>query len=290
VLRTGAFQIATAQMALAEAVSGLGRHEEAVSLAEAAIPSLGINRDLGAMHLARFLLRAGAQERVRQMLGPLVGRVISREKYSGARVLLADLAELVSDQAALAQAYDALFAEPRQMVVIYVPKSVDRARGNLAARLGDWQVAFAHFEQAISDLEAAGARWELALALADYARARRRRGRRGDPLKAVALDARARGVFAEMGMTPPPELGRASATGQIFGLTAREREVLQLVAEGRRNAEIADKLVISSHTVDRHLEHIFTKLDVRNRTEAVLKAAAEGLVFDVRQLDRDVAG
>jgi DNA-binding CsgD family transcriptional regulator len=242
------------------------------------------------MHLARFHLRAGAQDRVSQMLGPLLGRVISREKYSGARILLADLAELVIDQAAIAQAYEALLAEPRQMIVIYVPKSVDRARGNLAARLGDWQAAYRHFEQAISDLDPAGARWELGLALADYARARRRRGKRGDPLKAVALDARARGVFAELGVPAPPGLGPASGTGQIFGLTTREREVLQLVAEGRRNAEIADKLVISSHTVDRHLENIFTKLDVRNRTEAVLKAAAEGLVFDVRQLDRDVAG
>ncbi len=52
-------------------------------------------------------------------------------------------------------------------------------------------------------------------------------------------------------------------------LTAREREILELVAEGRRNAEVARLLWISQHTVRKHLENAYTKLGVHTRTGAV---------------------
>jgi DNA-binding NarL/FixJ family response regulator len=51
-------------------------------------------------------------------------------------------------------------------------------------------------------------------------------------------------------------------------LTARELEVLRLVAAGKSNREIASALVVSEHTVARHLQNIFTKLDVSSRTAA----------------------
>ena len=51
-------------------------------------------------------------------------------------------------------------------------------------------------------------------------------------------------------------------------LTRREREVLELVAEGRTNAEIGRQLWIASGTVRRHLENVFSKLDVHTRTAA----------------------
>ena len=54
----------------------------------------------------------------------------------------------------------------------------------------------------------------------------------------------------------------------VCGLTAREREILQTVADGATNREIADQLWISPHTVRTHLQHIFEKLDVSTRTEA----------------------
>ncbi len=56
------------------------------------------------------------------------------------------------------------------------------------------------------------------------------------------------------------------------GLSARELEVLQLMAEGRSNQEIADKLFISLPTVKSHSSSLFTKLEVKRRTEAVHKA------------------
>lgn len=55
-------------------------------------------------------------------------------------------------------------------------------------------------------------------------------------------------------------------------LTHQEQRILALVAQGFRNAKIADKLVISPRTVENHLYHIFDKLGVSSRTEAALYA------------------
>lgn len=61
-------------------------------------------------------------------------------------------------------------------------------------------------------------------------------------------------------------------------LTPREREVLVLIAEGLTNAEIADKLVISVKTVDRHRENIMRKLNMHNRIDLVKYAIRTGLI------------
>ncbi len=61
-------------------------------------------------------------------------------------------------------------------------------------------------------------------------------------------------------------------------LTQRELQVLQLAAEGLINKEIADRLVISEKTVKNHISNIFSKLQVNDRTQAVLYALRKGLV------------
>lgn len=61
-------------------------------------------------------------------------------------------------------------------------------------------------------------------------------------------------------------------------LTDREIEVLQLATQGLSNQEIADKLFLSLRTVQSHLNHIFNKLQVSSRTEAVVRALKEGWV------------
>jgi DNA-binding CsgD family transcriptional regulator len=61
-------------------------------------------------------------------------------------------------------------------------------------------------------------------------------------------------------------------------LTPREREVLQLLAEGNSNAAIADHLFISQRTVTTHLSRLYAKLEVTTRTEAVALAIRMGLV------------
>ena len=61
------------------------------------------------------------------------------------------------------------------------------------------------------------------------------------------------------------------------GLTAREVEVLRLVAQGRSNREIATELFIAEKTARNHVERIYAKLGVNNRTQATLAAIDRGL-------------
>ena len=61
-------------------------------------------------------------------------------------------------------------------------------------------------------------------------------------------------------------------------LTAREREVLDLVARGLTNAEIARRLFVSDKTVRNHVSNVFAKLHVTGRSEAVARARDAGLV------------
>ena len=64
----------------------------------------------------------------------------------------------------------------------------------------------------------------------------------------------------------------------VDGLTLREQEVLARLAEGRTNDEIADELVISTHTVARHRENLMGKLGLHNRSELVKYAIRKGLI------------
>jgi DNA-binding NarL/FixJ family response regulator len=71
---------------------------------------------------------------------------------------------------------------------------------------------------------------------------------------------------------------RSSDSAGVHTLTAREREVLSLVAVGLPNKSIARKLTISEKTVKAHLTHVFTVLGVSDRTSAALWAQRKGLV------------
>ena len=68
-----------------------------------------------------------------------------------------------------------------------------------------------------------------------------------------------------------------SHDGELAGLTRREREVLERIAQGMTNKEIAKALVITTNTVKRHLKAIFGKLDVHTRSAAAAKAISAGL-------------
>lgn len=94
---------------------------------------------------------------------------------------------------------------------------------------------------------------------------------RGDALIDPAVTRRLIGRFAESvrPTEPPPELAR---------LTAREREVLLLVAEARSNAEIAAALHVGEETVKTHVSRMLAKLGLRDRVHAVAYAHRHGLV------------
>jgi DNA-binding NarL/FixJ family response regulator len=73
------------------------------------------------------------------------------------------------------------------------------------------------------------------------------------------------------------EAGKADQDLAFPELTDREREVLDLIAQGCTNAEIAKALVISTKTVSNHCSNIFSKLQVADRTQALLRAREAGL-------------
>ena len=104
-------------------------------------------------------------------------------------------------------------------------------------------------------------------------------GELGDQESAAIERAAAARALATLGATPAAqEVHRLQAPGPLpGGLTAREAEVLRLVAAGRSNPEIAAALFLSKKTVARHLSNIFTKLDVPSRTAAAAYAFDHGL-------------
>jgi DNA-binding NarL/FixJ family response regulator len=93
----------------------------------------------------------------------------------------------------------------------------------------------------------------------------------GEALLAPSITRRLLAEFATLpaATTPPPALEQ---------LTAREREVLLLVARGLSNAEIAAQLVLGHNTVKTHVGHVLMKLDLRDRVQAVVLAYESGLL------------
>jgi DNA-binding NarL/FixJ family response regulator len=140
-------------------------------------------------------------------------------------------------------------------------------------------------EVALEALREACARWQQLEA--PYERALSRVGfglacrASGDEDTAVLELGVARDVFVELGAAPDAErvarlLGGRS--GDAGGLTPRQIEVLALVAAGHTNREVAARLVLSEHTVRRHLQNIYLRLGVASRAAAAAYAVEHGLV------------
>ncbi|MBE0431302.1 MAG: response regulator transcription factor [Dehalococcoidia bacterium] len=82
------------------------------------------------------------------------------------------------------------------------------------------------------------------------------------------------------------ELAAEQALKSQEGISGREREVLRLVCQGDTNREIAEKLIVSEHTVKVHLRSILNKLNLRNRQQVAAYAVQEGLVTDIKSEDQ----
>jgi DNA-binding NarL/FixJ family response regulator len=211
-------------------------------------------------------LRATGDDAVRtaQLLAPLVDASLAGDDLSGARECAHRLAEL---------------ADETGMVLVRARSDVATARVALAEGRPDdasepARRALATFARLAMPLDAGEARLLLARALAATA-----------PDAAEDEAHAALGVFRRMGAMRAMDLaaallrdlgtgttGRSRVTGE---LTAREQEVLNLVAQGMTNAQIAQTLVISERTAGHHVSRILSKLGVQNRTEAAALAARE---------------
>lgn len=139
-------------------------------------------------------------------------------------------------------------------------------------------------QSALPALRRAGDVWRGLEAPYEVARARELvglacRALGDDDAATLELEA-AHAAFERLGAEPDRRRaeGRLAPPARPAGLTPREVEVLRLVAVGRSNREISAELVISEHTVARHLQNIFAKLDVSSRTAAASFAFEHELV------------
>ena len=94
----------------------------------------------------------------------------------------------------------------------------------------------------------------------------------GEPVLHPAIARKLLSRFASEGQTEPQQRGDGAS------LTERERDILRLAACGMSNSRIADHLAISARTVQAHLTHIFDKLGVGSRTEAVIVGLRRGVL------------
>lgn len=155
---------------------------------------------------------------------------------------------------------------------------IERASGRLGGAREALEDAIDCFEEASAPYDAAIARLELAQALAELGR-----GERAKEERTAAL-----GVFTELGAVvdaeraerplPVPTAAAAGEDGALGELTAREIEVLRLVARGMNDADVAAELVLSPHTVHRHVANVRVKLGLSSRAAAVAYASRAGLI------------
>jgi DNA-binding NarL/FixJ family response regulator len=143
------------------------------------------------------------------------------------------------------------------------------AEGVLAAAAGEEPGARRALEDAVTLYARSGMPYECAVTRIELAQVLAASGRDHDASKEKA---RATEALAQLGVVskPPP------ADAESLGLTRRELEVLALIAEGLTDPQIAQRLVISEHTVHRHVSNILVKLSCSSRAAAVKRAAAGG--------------
>jgi DNA-binding CsgD family transcriptional regulator/tetratricopeptide (TPR) repeat protein len=171
--------------------------------------------------------------------------------------------------------------EPRQPLALL---AAHRLRGELDTDVGRSDDAEKHLGASLSLADACQAPYERALTLLAIAELR---AATGDTLATRALLGEARATCAPLGAEPA--LARAAALAARLdaakegapaypaGLSAREVEVLRLVAQGMTNSQVAERLFLSPRTVENHLRSIYDKLGVSSRAAATHFAVSHGL-------------
>jgi DNA-binding CsgD family transcriptional regulator len=175
-----------------------------------------------------------------------------------------------------------LASAPRQPLALI---AVRRFLGRLDTEDRRFSDAETHLQDSRSLADACAAPFERALTLLELAGLRAAEGRPADarvlltearsicePLQARPALARAAALEATL-----TETATTKPASRPAGLTAREAEVLRLVAQGRTNREIAEELFLSVATVERHITNIYGKIDARGRADATAYAFTHGL-------------
>lgn len=257
-----------------------GDLDEARALFERALP-----HPAAALGLARLELEDGdpraaaeAAERALRRLpeAAVIERVPALELVVRARAELGDLD-------AATQAMRELDERLGDHGPAYVRGQARLARAALAIAKGNEDEARRDLEDACDFFSEAGAPYEAARARLELAKTLIRCGR-SDRGRAEATKARQQ--FASLGAQRDIERAEAidapshddDAAKALAELTPREREVLRLVAEGLSDAQIAERLVVSPHTVHRHVANIRAKLRLPSRAAAAAYAARAGAI------------
>jgi LuxR family transcriptional regulator, maltose regulon positive regulatory protein len=232
---------------------------------------------------AELALDLGDASRAVDLLEPVLRRVPAQnrtlraapvEVMVRAKIASGDAEAAASHLAELRSIAEALGTRPLRA-------SVALSEGLVMAAAGDRETARERLEDAVELFAASDASFELARARLELARvlvsldredAAVREAtlalRRLDDISAVGEAARARELLTDLGA--PAARRRARAREQL--LTPREVEILRLVSEGLKDGEIAARLVLSKHTVHRHLQNAYARLGCSTRASAVAKA------------------
>jgi DNA-binding CsgD family transcriptional regulator/tetratricopeptide (TPR) repeat protein len=239
--------------------------------------------------LAALLVELGMEAEARRELARVAheGLEPMRETlWLASLTYLTDACAALGDEAVAALVYPELAPLSGQNVMIghlvACYGSADRYLGMLAATLGEWNRAEEHFELAIELNRQMEATTWLAHTYYEYARMRLA-GRRDDRARIAALIDEADRLATSAGMralrsrirtigAAPP---RSAGPDQ---LSAREVQILQLVARGLSNRQIGHELFISEHTAANHIRSILRKTGCANRTEAASYAHRHALV------------
>jgi LuxR family maltose regulon positive regulatory protein len=234
----------------------------------AAVALDGGDAALGVELSERFLRQVGPENPLQRVAGLelLVRALVALPDCEQARGALSELQALVAQVGTDPLRASALAAE-----------------GAVAARDGDAETARRLYEDAVDLHHRSGAPFETARARIELARVLTALGRpdaaaeqAGAAHKVMCAMQAERDAEGAAGLLR--ELGAAEAAGAAKALTPREVEVLRLVAQGLSNPAIADELVLSQHTVHRHLANILSKLDLPTRAAAAAWGARHGLV------------
>jgi DNA-binding CsgD family transcriptional regulator len=195
----------------------------------------------------------------------------------------AEAAWLEGDRRGVDQATEAALAlaRTRRSPWVVAELAAWRRRAGIVDELSPGEAAGPHALEVAGEWAQAAARWEqlgcpyeaaLALAETDDRRAQRTAVGALQALGAKPAEAIVARRLRDRGVRDLPRGPRARTRSNPAGLTTRELEVLALLAEGLRNADIAERLVVSAKTVDHHVSAILRKLGVRTRSEAVAAA------------------